>query len=81
MTSLSTNHAFCLERDEDSGDLDVNLNGPIGPMLEQPDGDNNLLSEKEVDEAEQQDLPEGWERHLDDDGPLLLAHPHWDHPT
>ncbi|KAH6935271.1 hypothetical protein HPB50_004933 [Hyalomma asiaticum] len=27
------------------------------------------LSEKEVDEAEQQDLPEGWERHLDDDGP------------
>uniref|UniRef100_A0A224YUG2 Beta amyloid binding protein n=1 Tax=Rhipicephalus zambeziensis TaxID=60191 RepID=A0A224YUG2_9ACAR len=91
MTSLSTNHAFCLERDEDSGDLDVNLNGPIGvksrwsyaqlhvqsmgidlttqPMLEQPDGDNNLLSEKEVDEAEQQDLPEGWERHLDDDGP------------
>ncbi|KAH8025642.1 hypothetical protein HPB51_010726 [Rhipicephalus microplus] len=27
------------------------------------------LSEKEVDEAEQQGLPEGWERHLDDDGP------------
>ncbi|KAK8774801.1 hypothetical protein V5799_010665 [Amblyomma americanum] len=91
MNSLSANHAFCLEHAEDPGDLDVNLNGPIGvksrwsyaqlhvqsmgidlnsaPMLDQPDGDNNLPSEKEVDEAEQQALPEGWERHLDDDGP------------
>lgn len=67
------------EEEEEEQELDVNLNvgvkssrwgyaqlhvqamGVTGqPTLEQPDGDNNLRQEEA--------LPEGWERHLDDDG-------------
>lgn len=41
--------------------LHVQAMGVTGqPALEQPDGDNNLRQEEA--------LPEGWERHLDDDG-------------
>lgn len=76
MNSPGTNHAYGVGPEEE--ELDVNLNvgvkssrwgyaqlhvqsmGITGqPTLEQPDGDNNLQEEA---------LPEGWERHLDDDG-------------